>query len=77
MESIIHQTFRDILLCDARRGLYLIKIYNKFVSYSTLLSTILNSVVLFKLLSHVIGREYSNLGALEKSFSSTHLNVSV
>lgn len=77
MHGIIHEAFSDVLLCDARLCLNLIKVNNKLVGNSPILTSILYTVVVFELFSHVVGVQNCLLRALEQSIGSTKLNVGI
>lgn len=64
MESVVHKSLGDILLRDSSLLLDGIQIDDELVGDSSLLTSILNSVVACKLLSHVICIENRFLGAL-------------
>lgn len=77
MESVVHKSLGDILLRDSSLLLDGIQIDDELVGDSSLLTSILNSVVACKLLSHVICVENRFLGALQKTRTASESDVSV
>mgnify|MGYP007041077873 CR=1 FL=1 len=75
VESVVHQSFGDILNIDSGKHLPLSEVYNEFMGNESIFAPVNDWKLRLQSLSHVVGVEDRNLSGLGESAASHHPNV--